>query len=325
MLPASGEGIRCFGKGRACDMELFIILKDIILPIFVIMGIGFFMQRQFELDIQTLARMNIYFLVPGFIFVKLYSTQFSGQLFGYILLFFILYVAVLFVISNLTGNWMGLERSKKTTFTNSVMFFNSGNYGVPVNDLVFRGDPLAMSIQVIILTLQNIFLFSYGIFSLQSMNTSKLQAILGYFRMPVLYAMAAGILLNIYAVPIPEFIWVPANYIANAMIAFALFTLGAQVAQIKFTTGLSAVYISMFLRLLAGPAIAFVILFGFGVKGLIAQALFIAAAMPTSVNSAVIAQEYRNHPQFAAQIVLFSTIASAGTVTMVIYVAKLLF
>ena len=72
------------------------------------------------------------------------------------------------------------------------MFFNSGNYGVPVNDLVFKSDPLAMSIQVIMLTLQNIFLFSYGIFSLESIKIGKLKAALGYFKMPVLYAMLAG-------------------------------------------------------------------------------------------------------------------------------------
>src|SRR5690625_6482714 len=70
-----------------------------------------------------------------------------------------------------------------------------------------------MSIQVIFLMFQNIFLFSYGIFSMQSMDTGKLRAILGYFKMPVMYAMILGIGLNALDLPIPGFIWVPANYI----------------------------------------------------------------------------------------------------------------
>ncbi|MDY0394105.1 hypothetical protein RWE15_05950 [Virgibacillus halophilus] len=69
-------------------MEILIILKNIILPIFVIMGIGFVLEKKFALNVQTLAKMNIYFFVPGFIFVKLYSTQISMQLFGSIFLFF---------------------------------------------------------------------------------------------------------------------------------------------------------------------------------------------------------------------------------------------
>jgi malate permease and related proteins len=306
-------------------MELFIILKDIILPIFVIMALGFVMQTKFDLNTQTLARLNIYFLVPGFIFVKLYSTNISFNLFGNILLFFILYVAILFLISHFIGNAIGLEKGEKTTFSNSTMFFNSGNYGVPVNDLVFKSDPLAMSIQVIMLTLQNIFLFSYGIFSLQSIKVGKLKAALGYFRMPVLYAMLAGVFLNVYNVPIPSFIWVPANYIADAMIALALFTLGAQVAKIKFSTGLKTVYYSLALRLAIGPLIALAIIYIFKVDGIVAQALLIGSAMPTSVNSAVIAEEYNNHPDLAAQIVLFSTLLSAITVTLVIYLARFLF
>ena len=137
--------------------------------------------------------------------------------------------------------------------------------------------------------------------------------------------MLAGVFLNIFNVPIPSFIWVPANYIADAMIALALFTLGAQVAQIKFTTGLSTVYYSLALRLVVGPIIALAIIFIFKVDGIVAQALLIGSAMPTSVNSAVIAQEYNNHPDLAAQIVLFSTLISAITVSMVIYLARYLF
>ncbi|WP_087975094.1 AEC family transporter [Oceanobacillus rekensis] len=305
--------------------ELFTILKDIILPIFVIMGIGFLLQKKFNLHVPTLAKLNIYFVVPGFIFVKLYSTVFSANLFMKILFFFLLYVAVLYILSVIVAKWMGLDNRKKVTFSNSVMFFNSGNYGVPVNDLVFKSDPFAMSIQVIVLTLQNIFVFSYGIFSLQSANTGKLKALLGYFKMPVLYAMLAGILLNVFQVPIPNVIWIPANYIADAMISLALLTLGAQVANIQFKSGLSSVYSSMVIRLLIGPMIALGIIYIFGVEGITAQALLIASAMPTSVNSAVIAQEYNNHPDFAAQIVLFSTIASAFTVTLVILLGRILF
>lgn len=305
--------------------ELFFILRDIILPIFIVMSIGFLLQRLFDLDISTLAKLNIYFVVPGFIFVKLYSTTFSVQLFLIVLIFFIVYVAILYFLSIFVANLMKMEKGKKMTFSNSVMFFNSGNYGVPVNDLVFKSDPFAMSIQVIMLTLQNIFLFSYGIFSLQSVNIGKLKAFLGYFKMPVLYAMVIGITFNIFNIPVPHMIWIPANYIADAMIAIALLTLGAQVAQIRFISGLLSVYMSLILRLIIGPVIAFIIIFAFRLDGITAQALLIASAMPTSVNSAVIAQEYQNHPHYAAQIVLFSTLVSAFTVTLVIYAARLLF
>ena len=306
-------------------LELLTIFKDIISPIFIVMLIGFILQKKFAMDISTLSKLNIYFVVPAFIFVKLYSTQFSASLFGHVLLFFILLVLILYVFSALFAKILGLNRGKKTTFSNSIIFFNSGNYGVPVNELVFKGDPFAMSIQVIVLTLQNILTFSYGIFALQSVNTSKWKAMIGYFKMPVLYAMMAGLICNALNIPIPSVILVPANMIADAMIGLALLTLGAQVARIQFKAALSAVYSSLTVRLIISPIIALLIIWLFRVDGVTAQALLIASAMPTSVNSAVIAEEYKNYPEFAAQVVLFSTIISAFTVSLVIYLAGILF
>ncbi|UOQ48500.1 AEC family transporter [Gracilibacillus caseinilyticus] len=302
--------------------EFLVIFKDVILPIFILLAIGFTLHLKFQLDLATLAKLNIYFVVPAFIFVRLYEATFSFDLFLHVFVFFVLLVVILYAIAIVVAKVMAIKGGKRTTFANSVMFFNSGNYGVPVNDLVFRGDPFAMSIQVIVLTLQNIFLFSYGIFSLRAAKDGKWKAALGYFKMPVLYAMLAGVALNAWNVPIPDPVWVSANYIADSMVALALMTLGAQVARFKFKKGLYSVYASMSIRLIGGPVVAFLIILLFRLDGVIAQALLIASAMPTSVNSAVIAEEYKSHPDLAAQTVLFSTIASMVTVTIVIYVAN---
>lgn len=306
-------------------VEFIIIMRDIIVPVFIVMSIGFILQKKFTLDVQTLARLNIYYVVPAFIFVRLYEAVIPWNMFAKVILFVVLLVAILYVIARLTGTLLGLDARKKVTFTNSVIFYNSGNYAVPVNDLVFRGDPFAMSVQVIVLMFQNIFIFSYGIFSLQSMDSGKLRAALAYFKMPVMYAMLAGITFNALEVSVPEFLWVPVNYIADAMIAIALLTLGAQVAQLKLTSSLRNVYFSMILRLLVSPLVALGLIFLFGMSGVTAQALLIASSMPTAVNSAVIAQEYKNYPEMAAQIVLFSTVASAFTVSLVIFVARVMF
>ncbi|HZG73290.1 MAG TPA: AEC family transporter [Chondromyces sp.] len=306
-------------------IEFLNIVREIIVPIFIIIVIGYTLQKKFHMNVPTLAKINMFFLVPAFIFVKLYSTELSIQLFSFVLLFFIIIILILYVISIVAARLIGLKGGEKITFSNSVIFFNSGNYGVPVNDLVFKGDPFAMSIQVIVLTLQNILTFSYGVFSLQSVKIGKIKAIQGYLKMPVLYAMLAGILLNSLNISIPSFVWVPANYIADAMVGIALFTLGAQVAELDFKAGLSKVYWSLFFRLLIGPAIALGLIFLFNIEGIFAQALFIASSMPTSVNSAIIAEEYNNYPGFAAQTVLFSTIFSSITISIMIYLSRILF
>lgn len=305
--------------------EMLYILQTVLLPIFIMIMLGYIIQKKFLLDLNTLAKLNIYVFVPGFIFVKFYKTNFALSLLLYIVVFFIIYMAVLFIIGKVLTAIRKTDKGEATTLSNSLMFFNSGNYGVPVNDLVFKGDPLAMSVQVIVLSLQNIFTFSYGVFAIQSLHIGKLKALLGYFKMPVLYALLLAIILNYANVPIPEFVWTPANYVADAMIAIALLMLGAQISKIKFSFKWSKSYIYVFIRLIIGPFIALIIIKIMGIEGIIAQTLFIASAMPTSVNSSVIAQEYDNHPELAAELVFLSTLLSAITVVIVIYLSRILF
>jgi len=305
--------------------EFLTILVDIILPVFILIFLGFWLHKKFNLDLYTLAKINIYYLVPAIIFTKLYDVEFSLNLFIQILGFFVLQIIFLYFLTWILNKVFRHDRGMGTAFSNSVIFYNSGNYGVPVNDLVFKHDPFAMSIQIIVLTLQNIFTFSYGVFALQSVNGRNMKAMLGYFKMPVFYAMSLGILFNVLNLQIPSFLLVPANYISDALVAIALLTLGAQVANLKIKHINLTIFVSVFLRLLIGPAISFVIVWLFHLEGIMAQAMVLSASMPTAVNSAIIAQEYNNEPEYAAQVVLLSTLFSSLTVTLVIYLIRVLF
>ncbi len=61
------------------------------------------------------------------------------------------------------------------------------------------------------------------------------------------------------------------------------------------------------------------------IDGIVAQSLFIASSFPTSRNTSTIAMEYQIEPELHAQIVLFSTLFSIITVTVVIYLSYILF
>ncbi|MBS4177338.1 AEC family transporter [Lederbergia citrea] len=305
--------------------HIIFIFTDIILPVFVLIAIGVLLQRKFKLDMYTLAKLNIYFLSPGLIFIKLYDSSFSLSLFFSVILFCSAFVAVLFFLSAATGRILKLNEKMKLSFSNSVMFYNSGNYGIPVNDLVFKQDPFAMSIQIAVMAFQNTLLFSYGVVAMNSINTGKLKAVLAYFRMPLFYAMFLGILFNVLNISLPNFILTPVTYISNSLIAMVLLTLGAQIAHIKISLTYVPLYLSIIYRLIIGPSIALVALLFLGIDGIIAQALLISTAMPTSVNSAIIAQEYNSEPEFAGQTVIASTLFSSFTLTFVIYIALIIF
>ncbi len=312
-------------RGGVFLAEMLNILLTVVVPIFLMTGLGYVLQKRVKLDLRTLAKLNINVFVPGFIFAKFYKADLAVNLLFSIVIFFIIYIVMLYIVAFALAKIQNLDKGKETTLTNSVLFFNSGNYGAPLNDIVFKSDPLAMSAQVIVLTLQNIFTFTYGVFAIQSVQIGKLKALINYFKMPIIYALLLAIILNYNHIPIPEFMWTTVSYLSDAMIAVALILLGAQIANIKINFRWSSSYIYIFVRLIVGPAIALVIIKCMGLDGIIAQTLFIASAMPTSVNSSVIAQEYDNYPELAAELVFMSTLFSSISVVIVIYLSHIIF
>ncbi|WP_096434471.1 AEC family transporter [Alteribacter populi] len=304
---------------------LVFIVGQVILPIFVLIGVGFIFQRKVYSDVRVLTKLNVYVFVPAFIFVTIYSTAFSSEIVISIVVFFLSYAVAIFLFVRLFSKALSIPAGKKTAITNGALFYNAGNYGIPVNDLVFKGDGMAMSIQVVFVALQNMLMFTYGIVTLKSAENNIKEALYGFLKMPILYALILGALFNIYSFSLPDVILVPSTYIANGMVTIALLTLGAQVGSLARTSWNLILLMSVAIRLLVGPMLALIIIFVFGFDGVIAKVMLIAASMPTSVNSAVLAQEYQSEAAFSSETVLYTTVFSSLTVTGTIYLANYLF
>ncbi len=300
------------------------IVLDVVLPIFILIGLGALMQRAFKLDLYTLAKINFYFVTPAVVFVSMYESEMSADLLGSVTGFYILYVLLLYGVSRLVSWPLKFGPGMRAAFTNSLILDNSGNYGLPINQLAFKGDPLAASVQALVMTFQSLVTFTYGVMSVQrakSGGTLK-AALIGFLKMPVPYALVLGMALHLLQWPIPYFVSKPLGYIADSMVAIALLTLGAQIVKYPLRLDRIDVYVSVALRLLIGPVIGFILVWALGLKGIPAQALLIAAGMPTGVNSTILAEEYDNEPDFASQTVLISTLLNIITMTALISLSK---
>ncbi|AZS14063.1 AEC family transporter [Paenibacillus lutimineralis] len=300
------------------------ILLDVVLPIFVLIGIGAVMHRIFRLDLYTLAKINFYYITPAVVFLSMYQSEMSAELLGSVTLFYVLYIALLYGVSSLVSRRMKFSQGMKAAFTNSLLLDNSGNYGLPVNQLAFKGDPMAMSLQALIMTFQSLVTFTYGVMSIQkAKNGGSLKAALtGFLKMPVPYALVLGLVFHVLKMPLPNFVSKPLGYMADSMVSIALLTLGAQIIKYPLRLDRLDVYISVLLRLLIGPVVGFTLIMVLGMRGIPAQALLIASGMPTGVNSTILAEEYNNEPDFASQTVLISTLLNIVTITALISIAK---
>ncbi|MFP5113294.1 AEC family transporter [Bacillaceae bacterium C204] len=307
-------------------MEVFfLILLNVILPVFVLIGAGVFLHRKFKFDMNTLSKLNTYFLMPCVGFVNIYQNNVGGETLLHIIGFLVIQCSCLMILSAIISKIAKFDKGLSSTFKNSVVLNNSGNFGLPVSQLVFQHNPLGASIQIVVMIFQNLLTYTYGLLNSVSVDQRGIKAMKEFLKNPVIYAFILGLILHTLQIKIPTFLWTPIKNTSNAFLAVALVTLGAQSAYIKITRFSLPLFFSLFGRLILSPAVAFIIILTLNLEGTTAQALFIASSFPTSRNSALFALEYGNYPEYAAQVVLLSTILSMVTVTTVVFLSTILF
>ncbi|AJH74699.1 membrane transport family protein [Bacillus cereus ATCC 4342] len=305
-------------------MFVFIIL-DVILPILILMLIGAILQRKFQFDLKQLSTLITYCLMPAAVFVNIYDIRIEIDLLLQIIYYLILYSLSLIIVSHLISKTLKLEIGESAALKNSISLMNSGNYGLPVSQLIFSQNPVGVSIQIFIVIFQNLLTYSYGIYNLLSATKTIGGIIQSFLRLPVFHALVLGILFQSFKIQLPNSILLPLNQLANGFVAIALILLGAQLSNIKLNFFHRVITWALIGRLLMGPLVAFAMIYLLNIDGIVAQSLFIASSFPTSRNTSTIAMEYQIEPELHAQIVLFSTLFSIITVTVVIYLSYILF
>ncbi|MDF2651967.1 MAG: Auxin Efflux Carrier [Paenibacillus sp.] len=301
-------------------MSYFIyILVNNIVPISIMIAIGAAMYRAFHIDIKTLSKLNFYVFSPALVFVKLYESEMNLHILMQVLLFFVLFFSLLFASIEVIIRLKKMQRGMRIAMRNSVIFYNSANYALPLNQTVFGGNAYTLSIQIVIMIMQTLIPNTYGIYTLNAHKSTWKATMKTILSLPVIYAIPIALLLRYFHLPVPGSIHIPLQYISNAFMATALLTLGVQLGGMKWEFHFSNVLVSNILRLAAGPLLGFFVVWLLGIEGITAKALILSCAVPTSLSSVLLAIEYENEPEFSSQAVFTSTLFSMFTIPVVIF------
>ena len=195
-------------------------------------------------------------------------------------------------------------------------FGNVGNFGLPL--IEFRlGDISRTPATIYFLgTVFISFIICVGVAGW--VRGGGINAVFSVFRTPALLALIPALAFNISDIEVPIFISRMSNLLGQAMIPVMLITLGVQMSEIKKIKINLNVFASSTVRLVGGPIIAFFLVEYFDFGGLERSSGILQAAMPTAVLVSIIALEYKLCPEFVTTTVLFSTIFSIFTLTIIL-------
>jgi len=303
---------------------LWSVFTQVLLPILVLFSLGWLLDRRARLDLTTLVKLNIYLFVPAFMFVHIVDSHLAGRDAARVMGFTVCIIASMFVLCALLGRWKKYEPGQTRALQLATMFYNSGNYGIPLMTLAFPG--LGPLLQVFIVLTQNICTFTVGLMLASSTHHSGWRLALPMLRQISLWAILAAFIVRVFHLPVQDarWLWVPLTYVSDALVAFALITLGIQLSQTRARQSLPRLGWALALRLLIAPLIATALVPLFGFKGEQATIMIVSSSFPTAVNTALIAHEFKADAHFAAAAVFYTTLFSMLTVTALIALLRVL-
>lgn len=317
--------------------QLGSIFYFVVCPMLLLVAIGYVIQRRAGLDPQTLSRINFNFCVPGIIYYSVVGSNIRLGEAAQGFLFTVTMVVSMCVLTKLVAKLARVPAGQHHAMMMSTMFYNAGNYGLPLQDLAFRAAGLsaeARAAQVFVMIGQNLTTFTLGILLASSgrANRTFKDFVRDVLRFPPLYALAAGLitvlirhLLGDDAPAVAKALrpfWDALAYVKDSFIGLALLTLGAQLALVKREEQPYPVGLTVLMRLAGGPLLGLAMVHLFGLKGFLAQVMWISTGLPSAVNSMLLCMEFENHPGFLARSVFYATLASPLTLTVVIFIAQ---
>lgn len=296
------------------------VAYEVIIPILLVAGFGFWFGRAMKPDPRTLSRIAIYLFSPALVFRSSANSTLAAGEIGQI----VICVALLFTIIALMG-WLlarvqhALAPATQSAFILSVLLSNSGNYGLSFVEFAF-GQP-AMQIAVLVVVINSIMSNTLGIYVASSGTASVKQGIINIFKVPVIYATLLGFAVNFASIQLPVPLMRSLDVLSQAAVPIMIVLLGVQLARISVRSEIrafaGALTLASVARLLLTPLIILPLVALMGVTGLTRDVLLVQLSTPTAVYATLLATEFGSDARFVTASVLVTTLASLVTLSVI--------
>lgn len=293
-------------------MTLFLLLLTNLIPLYILIAVGFLAGRLLDIDRQSLANLAVYILVPVVIFGFIADLDLKPS---YALLPFVLYAistAVAFLFLRIGHAVYGDNRANLLAMCASMG--NTGYFGLPLAMLLFDQDWLG----VYMLMLVGFILFeaTIGYYLAVRGRFTVRQSLIKLVKFPSLYVVAAGLAVNIANTPMPEIFSTYWTYFKGAYVVIGMMIIGVSLSRVERLV-LSPRFLGLVFagKFIAWPAIAFIFIEAdkFFLKLFepeVHRLIYVISIVPPAANIAAFAAQMDLRPEKAAAAILLGTVAA---------------
>ena len=294
-------------------MDLVIKLIDVLFPVFLVIGIGYWYGKKdpkFNTNFITTFAGN--FGLPAIIFYSLTSTNMSMELFLRFSYYITLYVLIFAVIGIIILKILNKDIYRLLP---PLILPNTGNMGMPL--CLFAYGKMGLAIATAATAMILVFHFSVNI-----LLASKKFSIKPLLNCIPVYALLVSLIFVYYEIPSPKFLENATFLIGYSAIFLVLMSLGVALSKLKVFSFKETLIYSL-IRVLIGPIVGFGFVKFFNLSGVEAGVMFIQASMPSAILTYLVSKMYspKKISDSIASTVALSTFLSFFTLIVVVFIS----
>jgi predicted permease len=280
-------------------MELLWRIAQVIIPVFLIVAIGYFYGRRVRPDLTSFNRIALDVLSPLLVYTALAGKEFklveqSPLLLG----------GALLILATGGVAWLlaRVSHTQPRTLVPVVMFTNCGNMGLPLALLAFG--PAEFGAAVALFSISNLIHFSLG-----ARITSAHAATRELLFSPLMIATAFGFASAATGLRPPETLFTGMKLMGDAMLPMMLFALGVRLTLLQ-RKDVPRGLLGAFARPLIGLAVALPLAWALDLQGASRGQLILFSALPPAVMQFLLAERYQQEPERVAAMILLGNVLS---------------
>ena len=292
-------------------MELYFKLIDVIVPVFFVIGIGYYLGKKnpdINTDFITTFAGNVG--TPAMIFYTITTTGVTLSVFTE----YFIYALVIIGGFSLVGIlFLLLLKKDFISELPPLILPNTGNMGIPICLFAYgtAGLGVASSIASVIILLH----FTLGV--LLAKKSFSLKVLIK--NMPI-YAIIISVIFLYFEWDIPGYLENTTFLLTYATIFLVLMSLGIALTRLKVVSWTHASILGG-VRVVIGPLIGFGLIKFLNLEGFAAGVLLIQSCMPSAVLTYLVGSMYSEKKvvDSVASVIVTSTIMSFVTIPIVVY------
>ena len=293
-------------------MELYLKLIDVIVPVFFVIGIGYYLGKknpEINTDFITTFAGNVG--TPAMIFYTITTTGVTLSVFTEYFIYALIIIGGFSLIGIL---FLLLLKKDFISELPPLILPNTGNMGIPICLFAYgtAGLGVASAIASVVILLH----FTLGV--LLAKKSFSLEILIK--NMPI-YAIIVSVIFLYFEWDVPGYLENTTFLLTYATIFLVLMSLGIALTRFKFSFKESIILASG--RVLLGPIICFLIINKLDLNGFAAGVLLIQSAMPSAVLNYLVGSMYspKKVVDSIASTIVTSTLMSFITIPIVVFFA----